>query len=66
MCLYILLRLTKPEYKYLYIFNGKVMYPPKRKIDVINHLSEKLPDSWNLKLLGKKKAQIDKLYWIVL
>lgn len=45
MCLYILLRFTKPEYKYLYIFNGKVMYPPKRKIDVINHLSEKLPDS---------------------
>lgn len=45
MCLYILLRVTKPEYKNLYIFNGKVMYPPERKIDVINHLSEKLPDS---------------------
>lgn len=45
MCLYILLRFTKSEYKYLYTFNGEVMYPPKRKIDVINHLSEKLPDS---------------------
>lgn len=36
---YILLRFTKPEYKYLYIFNRKVIYSPKRKIDLINHLS---------------------------
>lgn len=39
MCFYILLRFTKPEYKYLYIFNRKVIYSPKRKIDLINHLS---------------------------
>lgn len=39
------LRFTKPEYKYLHLFNGEVMYPPRRKTDVINHLSEKLPDS---------------------